>query len=150
MSRDADLIKLYSQRILKLASDMPHVTPLAAPQAQVKKRSPQCGSAVTVSLSLDAAGRVAEYAQDVKACALGQCSAAILGGHVIGKTAAELSVLRDQVAAMLRQDGPVPDAPFDTYEVLIPARAFKNRHASILLALDATVDACTTALAEAS
>ena len=37
--------------------------------------------------------------------------------------------------------GPVPDAPFDGLEVMLPAREFRNRHASILLALDATVEA---------
>ncbi len=35
----------------------------------------------------------------------------------------------------------MPDAPFDGLEVLVPARDFRNRHASILLALDATVAA---------
>ena len=42
---------------------------------------------------------------------------------------------------MLTEDGPVPAAPFDGYEVLLPARDYRNRHASILLALDATVEA---------
>jgi NifU-like protein involved in Fe-S cluster formation len=41
----------------------------------------------------------------------------------------------------------VPDAPFDGLEVLIPARDFKNRHASILLALTASVEAIDAALA---
>jgi hypothetical protein len=48
---------------------------------------------------------------------------------------------------MLKDAGPVPMAPFDGYEVLIPARDYKNRHASILLALDAACEAA--ALAEA-
>jgi len=42
---------------------------------------------------------------------------------------------------MLKTDGPAPDAPFDGLEVLIPARDFKNRHASILLAIEATLEA---------
>ena len=146
---ETDLIKLYSQRILALASDMPHVTPIAMPQASVKKRSPQCGSSVTVSVNLEN-GRVSEFSQDVKACALGQCAASILGQNVIGASPADLTLLRDQVSAMLKQNGPVPSAPFDTFEVLIPARDFKNRHASILLALDATVEACADARAQAS
>jgi NifU-like protein involved in Fe-S cluster formation len=43
--------------------------------------------------------------------------------------------------AMLKEDGPEPSSPFDELKVLLPAREYKNRHASILLALDATVEA---------
>lgn len=142
---DADLIKLYSGRILELASDIPLTDPLDAPQASVRKRSPLCGSTVTVSLDLDEDGRIQRYAQDVKACALGQASAAVSGRAMLGRNAAEVEKARDQLEAMLKSDGPVPDAPFDGLEVLIPARDFRNRHASILLALNATVEAMESA-----
>jgi len=137
---DSDLIKLYSGRILELAADIPHAGRLDSPDASVRKRSPQCGSTVTVDLSVRES-RVAEFAQDVRACALGQASAAVLGAQVIGQDRASLSDLRDAVKAMLTADGPVPAAPFDGYEVLLPAREFRNRHASILLSLEATVEA---------
>jgi NifU-like protein involved in Fe-S cluster formation len=42
---------------------------------------------------------------------------------------------------MLKEDGPTPSAPFDGLEVLRPAVAFKNRHASILLTLEAASEA---------
>lgn len=45
---------------------------------------------------------------------------------------------------MLKADGPAPAAPFDGLEVLRPAAAYKNRHASIMLALDAAVEAMET------
>lgn len=137
---DSDLIKLYSGRILALAADMPATTPLEAPQATVRKRSPLCGSTVTVSLDTQD-GRIVRYAQDVKACALGQASAAVSGAAMIGRDLAEVRGARDALRAMLKADGPVPADPFGGLEVLIPARDFKNRHASILLALDATVAA---------
>jgi NifU-like protein involved in Fe-S cluster formation len=95
---------------------------------------------VTVDLDV-AVGRVTRFAQDVRACALGQASAALLGAQVIGQDRAALVSLRDAVKAMLTEDGPVPPAPFDGYAVLLPAREFRNRHASILLALEATVEA---------
>lgn len=139
-SGDTDLIKLYSGRILALAADIPHLGRLDHPCASVKKRSPLCGSTITVDLTLKD-GRIAEFAQDVKACALGQASAAVVGGSIIGRTRAEVEKARDQLAAMLKNDGPAPDAPFDGLEVLMPARDYKNRHASILLALDATAEA---------
>ncbi|UWQ16633.1 iron-sulfur cluster assembly scaffold protein [Jannaschia sp. M317] len=136
---DADLIKLYSGRILELAADMPATDPIAAPHASVRKRSPLCGSTVTVSLDVED-GRIARYAQDVKACALGQASASVSGRVMLGLTAGDVRRGRDQLRAMLG-GGPVPDSPFDGLEVLTPARDFRNRHASILLALDATVEA---------
>ena len=131
MAENADLIKLYSGRILALAADIPHHARLDGPQASVKKRSPLCGSTVTVDLDMED-GRVARFGQDVKACALGQAAAALLGQVVLGRSAAELALARDQLRAMLTTDGPVPDAPFDGFEVLLPAREYRNRHASIL------------------
>ncbi len=142
--RDADLIKLYSGRILELAADLPLTERLEAPQATVKKRSPLCGSTVTVDLSLDD-GRIAAYGQDVKACALGQAAAAVVGAQILGRTRAEVETARDQLKAMLKSAGPTPDAPFDELEVLRPAAEFKNRHASILLTLEAASEAMAQA-----
>lgn len=141
---DSELVKLYSGRILALAADIPHLGRLPAPTGTARKRSPLCGSTVTVDLVMRD-GRVVEFAQDVKACALGQASAGILGGVVIGKSLPELRAARESLRAMLQDNGPVPAAPFEGYEVLIPAREYKNRHASILLALDATCDAIAAA-----
>jgi len=50
---------------------------------------------------------------------------------------------------MLKNDGPTPDAPFDGFEVLRPAREYKNRHASILLSVEATAEAMAQALQSA-
>ncbi|KIT16978.1 iron-sulfur cluster assembly scaffold protein [Jannaschia aquimarina] len=142
-----DLIKLYSGRILELAADMPATEPLEAPQATAKTRSPLCGSTVTVALDLDGDGRIARYSQNVKACALGQASASISGRALIGRDLAEVTRARDELRAMLKEGGPVPAPPFEEFEVLVPARDFRNRHASILLALDATVAAMEEAAA---
>jgi NifU-like protein involved in Fe-S cluster formation len=145
---DSDLVKLYSGRILALAADIPHLGRLAAPSGTSRKRSPLCGSTVTVDLVMRD-GRVAEFAQDVKACALGQASASVLGSVVLGRTRAELEAARDALRAMLKEGGPVPPAPFEGYEVLTPARDYKNRHASILLALDAACEAAAASEAAA-
>ena len=140
MSGESDLIKLYSGRILALAADIPHLDRLDNPDATVKKRSPLCGSTVTVDVNVKD-GRISGFGQDVKACALGQASASVVGGAIIGSTLEQVKTARDQLSAMLKTDGPAPEAPFDELEVLRPARDYKNRHASILLALDATVEA---------
>lgn len=146
MSESSDLIKLYSTRILALASDIPHLGRLETPQASVRKRSPLCGSTVTVDLDMED-GQVARFGQDVKACALGQAAAAVLGGAVIGRTATELEAAAQQLEAMLKSDGAVPASPFDGFEVLLPARDFRNRHMSILLAIQAAAEAARQAQA---
>ena len=143
-----DLMKLYSQRILALAAGIPHVGRLDAPDGSAMKRSPLCGSTVTVDVKL-ADGRIADFAQDVKACALGQSSASVLGGQAIGRTREEIARAREQLEAMLKQGGPAPGAPFDELGVLEPARDYKNRHASILLAWEATLAAMDEAQAHA-
>ncbi|WP_372886779.1 iron-sulfur cluster assembly scaffold protein [Shimia sp.] len=145
MSGENDLIKLYSGRILALAAAIPHTDRLASPQASVKRRAPLCGSTVTVDVVLDG-GRIAAFAQDVKACALGQAAASVVGAHAIGRSRDEIEAARDALKAMLKQDGPTPPAPFEDLEVLRPARDYKNRHASILLALEATLEAMDQAL----
>lgn len=140
MSAETDLVKLYSDRILALTTSIPHQTRLDAPDATVKRRAPLCGSTVTVDVIMRD-GRVAEYGQDVKACALGQAAAAIVGKGVIGASADEIVTARDALKAMLKEDGPTPPAPFEDLEVLRPAKDYKNRHASILLTLEALSEA---------
>lgn len=136
---DADLFKLYSQRILALAADIPWTEPLPEASHHASRRAPLCGSTVSVALSLTE-GRISAFSQQVHACALGQASAAIFGAAVIGRSRAEIAALCTDLAAMLR-GGVVPAAPFDGYEVLTAARDYANRHASILLAPSATLQA---------
>jgi NifU-like protein involved in Fe-S cluster formation len=149
MSADSDLIKLYSARILALAADIPHHGRLDAPDASIKRRAPLCGSTVTVDITC-AEGRITDYAQDVKACALGQAAASVVGANIIGCTLDQVKSARDALKDMLKNAGPVPPAPFDGLEVLQPAREYKNRHASILLTLEATTEALEQITASSS
>ncbi|MHC0052930.1 iron-sulfur cluster assembly scaffold protein [Actibacterium sp. D379-3] len=144
MSAETDLIKLYSQRILALAADIPHLGKLDAPTGHARKRAPLCGSTVSVDL-VARDGRITDFAQDVKACALGQAAASVVGAHIIGRSRAEVEAARDQLKAMLKEGGPPPAAPFDELKVLEPAKDYKNRHGSILLSLDAVLEALDAA-----
>ena len=144
---DSDLIKLYSARILELASSIPHAARLEAPDITITRRSPQCGSTITVDLCATD-GVITAFGQDVKACALGQAAAALVGTNILGRSLVEVETARDGLAAMLSDGATPPDPPFDGFEVLTPARDFKNRHASILLAFDATVEALTALAAK--
>jgi len=137
---DSDLIKLYSAQILQLAADIPRLGRLDKPDASVNRRSPLCGSTVTVDIAM-ADGVIGEFAQDVKACALGQAAASVVGANVVGCTPGQVETARDQLLAMLKSGGQPPAAPFDGLKVLLPARGFVTRHASILLALEATLEA---------
>lgn len=141
---DADLIKLYSGRILELAASIPAVGRLDSPDASVRRRSPLCGSTVTVDVRVED-GRVLEYSQDVKACALGQAAAAVVGRVAVGRTREEIETARDELRAMLKSDGPDPAPPFEELGVLRPARDYKNRHASIMLTLEALAEAMADA-----
>ncbi|MAU53797.1 MAG: iron-sulfur cluster assembly scaffold protein [Roseovarius sp.] len=149
MSGETDLIKLYSARILELAADIPHHGRLAAPQASVRRRAPLCGSTVTVDLSMRD-GRVSDYAAEVRACALGQAAASVVGANILGCDLAQVRAARDALREMLKSDGPTPPAPFDGLEVLRPARDYKNRHASILLTLEAATEAMEEIAAQTS
>ena len=139
-SAQSDLIKLYSQRILALAADIPHIGRLPAPMATVQQRAPLCGSTITVDIVVRD-GQITEFSQDVKACALGQAAAAVVGAQIIGCTRDQVATARNQIYAMLTTEGPPPTTPFDGLEVLQPARDYKNRHASIMLALEASLEA---------
>jgi NifU-like protein involved in Fe-S cluster formation len=140
---------IYSAKVLKLAANLPRVGRLPAPDASVEKVSKLCGSRVVVDLTL-AEGRVADFAQEVKACALGQAAASVLGAHVVGATPEELEVARDQFRAMLKTGGPAPDGRFSDLSMLAPVKDYPARHTSTLLAFEAAAEAARAAAARTS
>ena len=136
---------LYSARVLALAANMPRAGRLASPDGSSQKVSKLCGSVVTVDLSLKE-GRVSDFAQDVKACALGQASAAVLGAHVIGASVEELTEARDALKAMLKQGAPAPEGRFADLKMLEAVKDYPARHASTMLAFEAAVEAAERAM----
>jgi NifU-like protein involved in Fe-S cluster formation len=140
MSQASMLNEIYSRRILELAANIPHLGRLPDADASATVRSKLCGSTVTVDVKLDG-NVVTAFAQDVKACALGQASSSIVGHHVIGSTAEELRGLREQVTQLLKVGGEAPQGKWEDLKVLEPLRDYKARHASILLTFDAVVEA---------
>ena len=138
---------LYSAKLLKLAANLPRVGRLAAPDATVEKVAKLCGSRVLVDVRVED-GAVADFAQEVKACALGQAAASVLGAHVIGATLPELEVARDQFRAMLKHGGSPPQGRFSDLEMLAPVKDYPARHASTLLAFEAVTEAVRKAVDE--
>jgi len=132
--------QLYSRKILTYAADIPRLGRLVAPDASGDAVSRLCGSEVHVEINADGA-RVTDFAQEVKACALGQTSASIVGRNVIGATRGEIQTAHDEMEAMLKEGAPAPTGRFAELEVLAAVKDYPARHASVLLVFDAILKA---------
>jgi NifU-like protein involved in Fe-S cluster formation len=136
---------LYSAKLLALAANLPHVGRLPAPDGSAEKVSKLCGSRVTVDVKVDG-DVVVDFAQDVKACALGQASAAVLGAAVVGASLGEIEAARDAFRAMLKEGGLPPQGRFSALSMLAPVRDYPARHTSTLLAFEAAAEAVRDAM----
>ncbi len=132
--------EIYNARILEFAANIERIGRLAAPDASAKAHARLCGSTVIVDLVMEG-DRVTDFAHDVRACALGQASSAIMARHVVGASADELRTVRAAMIAMLKENGPPPEGRFADLRYLEPVRDYRARHASTLLTFDAVVDA---------
>ncbi|MDB5423656.1 MAG: NifU-like protein involved in Fe-S cluster formation [Phenylobacterium sp.] len=131
---------LYSAKLLKLAGNMPRAGRLAAPDASSEKIAKLCGSRVLVDVIVEG-DRVADFAQEVKACALGQAAASVLGSNVVGASLEELETARRQLRAMLKEGAAAPDGRFADLALLGPVKDYPARHASTMLAFEAVTEA---------
>lgn len=131
---------IYNRDILRLAASMPHMGSLDDPDASANAYSRLCGSKVKVDIKMDG-DMISDFAQEVKACALGQAASSVMGAHVIGSTAAEMQALEARMLAMLKQDGAPPDGKWADLALLEPVRNYKGRHASTMLVFEAVNDA---------
>ncbi|HEX6957816.1 MAG TPA: iron-sulfur cluster assembly scaffold protein [Ferrovibrio sp.] len=136
---------LYNEKILGFAAHIGQTERLPDADATVTQHSPLCGSRITVDVKF-ADGRVTGYGQQVRACALGQAAASILGQHVVGQDAATLRELERIMRAMLKAGGPPPGPDFAAgafrdLEVLVPVREHKARHNAVMLPFEAVVKA---------
>ncbi len=135
---------LYSAKILGLAANMPHAGRLPDPQATAERTSRLCGSRVVVDVRV-ADGCIVAFAQDVRACALGQAAAAILGDQVIGARIEEVETARDALRTLLKTGAGAPQGRFADLAVLAQVKDYPARHASTLLAFEAAADAARQA-----
>jgi len=134
---------LYNAEILRLAATIPHHERLPEPMATAEKRSPICGSRVTIDVAVDDEGRVSEVGLLVRACALGQASSSLLASNILGRTPAELAATRDALTAWLAREGDAPEWP--GMDIFTPALDYTARHPSIRLAFEAAAEAADTA-----
>ena len=136
----SSLEDLYNSQILELAANIPRSARLRNPDATATAHSKLCGSTITIDLKMEG-DRVVDFGQTVKACLLGQASAAIMGRHVVGASAAQIHDIAARLRRMLKEGGDPPDADWSEIKLLEPVRTYKARHASTLLAFDAVEDA---------
>jgi NifU-like protein involved in Fe-S cluster formation len=96
-----------------------------------------------VDIDLDTVGHIIAFGQDVRACALGQASAALLGRDVLGKTGADLALVSKGLAAWLaRESEDLPAWP--GLDIFVSARDYPARHAAICLPFEAAAAATQT------
>lgn len=141
---DSALLDLYNAKILELAAKVGRDTRLDHPDVTVSKESPLCGSRIVIDLIMKD-GRVTDYGQTVKACALGTAAASLMAKLIIGKTGAELRQLRDEMRSMLEGSGSSPAGPFEDFKILTPVVPWKSRHGSVMLPFEAVAEAAAIA-----
>ena len=139
--------ELYSAHILKLAANLPHAGRLPAPDGTGERVAKLCGSKAVIDVVLDAGGRIAAFAQDIKACALGQAAAGVLGEVVIGASTDEVEAARDAMIVMLKTGGDGPTGRFEGLRALKQVAGYPARHASTMVAIEATLEAVRQAAA---
>ncbi len=131
---------IYNQKILEYAGNLPDLPRLDAPDASARRHSRVCGSTIDIDLKMED-GTVSAYGHEVATCALGQTSASIVAHNIVGSTADELRLVRTQMQAMLKADGPPPTGRFEDLKYLEPVKDFPQRHASVMLVFEAICDA---------
>lgn len=122
---------LYTTEILRLAASLPEAGTLEREDGRADLRSPTCGSRVRTSVEVDNEGRVAALSQQVRACAFGQASAAIVQQAAVGRTYLDTEQALAEVTAWLAGSETTPAWP--GIDALAPARSRSGRRGAILL-----------------
>lgn len=144
-----ELTDLYSDKILEIAGNQPRPGRLTAPDGTARKVSRVCGSSIEVDIRV-ADGVIVGYGHEIQACALGQTSAAIVAGNIVGTPALEFRRVRDEMTAMLKSGGVPPAGErWADLKYLEPVREYRPRHTSTLLVFDAVCEALDQAEARA-
>ena len=131
---------LYTNNILELASTIPITTRLKQPDVTVTKRTAICGSSITLDLNISDT-KISKIGLDIKACALGQASACIFLTHAVGTDIKVISELRKNLKMFLDAGSFLIKDPFSKYKYFEPAQKVPYRHDSVLLILDASIEA---------
>lgn len=135
-----ELSDLYSQKILDLAGNAQLPGRLTGADASARKVSRVCGSVIEVDVKVRE-GAIVAYGHEISACALGQTSAAVVAREIVGTPVDEFRLVRQQMHAMLKENGAPPTGKWSDLGYLEPVRDYRARHMSTLLVFDAVVEA---------
>lgn len=127
------LESLYSAEIRTLAETVREDHRLANPDTSVTRKSPLCGSQVTLDVRLDGEGRIAELGHEVRACALGESVTALVLKIAPGCSREEIFEAAQAFRALLKNAEPMPDGPWKELDIMAPAHRIRSRHRSALL-----------------
>jgi NifU-like protein involved in Fe-S cluster formation len=130
---------LYTIEILRLAGSLPDPARLERVDGSAQLRSPTCGSTVQTEVQMGGDGRVVAVSQQVRACAFGQATAALVAKHALGRNRDEVSEALEALRGWL--DGSRDDPGGWGFDALAPARSRTSRHGAILLPLRALLAA---------
>ncbi|WP_366552508.1 iron-sulfur cluster assembly scaffold protein [Aquibaculum sediminis] len=135
---DDDLLDLYSARLMAHGRRVAEDRRLEDADVTVFRRSPLCGSTVTLDLRVEQ-DRVTALGYAVRACSLGQVGVSVLSEILPGRSFAEARAITEAVRAMLAGQGPPPEGDWAELELLEPAIELRNRHGSVMLPFEAVL-----------
>jgi len=131
---------LYSREILRLTTDLRLIGRLSDPDGTANCTARLCGSTINVDIKIKD-HKIIGFAQEVKACALGQATAALVSHHIMGATTDEIEATYIAMKARLNGDDHAYPARFESLKIMDQVRDYPVRHASTLLCLEATTKA---------
>ena len=126
------MTELYSTDILRWTTRIPHTERLEGADCTAIKTSRICGSRITAD-AMFTDGRISAFGQEVKACALGQASAAIVGQNVLGLGKEELSDIATRFRHMVKTGEVDFPEKWQNLSLLAPVKDHPGRHGSVML-----------------
>ena len=137
--------KLYTPELLGLATGLAAFPLTGDLPLRAEARSRTCGSAISLGLALDDDGLVSHIGMTVKACAIGQASAALMAQSIRGDIPGNIRLTAIGLAVWLAGEGNLPAWP--GIAALAPARDHPGRHGALLLPWNAACEALSTVAA---
>lgn len=137
--------KLYTPELLGLAADLADFPLTDDLPLRAEVRSRTCGSVIAVGFALDDYGLVSKVGMKVKACAIGQASAALMAQWIRGDIPGHVCLTAEALGRWLAGEGELPQWP--GIAALAPARDHPARHGALLLPWTAATKALSSAAA---
>ncbi|MEM7422331.1 MAG: iron-sulfur cluster assembly scaffold protein [Pseudomonadota bacterium] len=129
-------LDLYNKQILDFAASIPRVGRLTAPDASATAHSRLCGSRIAIDVTFDG-DVIADYAHEIKACAIGKAVASVVARTVVGLTVDAVDDGTAIMTAVLKDKTPPPPGPWADLEPFLPVADFPGRHGSAMLPFQA-------------